>query len=137
MKRYSAKLSYMHIAPRKVRLAADLVRNTTVEEALHTLDFSTKRAATPLAKLLRSAAQNVKNDREDALEQDMHIVELRVDQGPTLKRFRPVWRGIAHPIQKKTSHVTVIVEVLESQKGPGEKPVKKQSAPRKNVSVQS
>jgi large subunit ribosomal protein L22 len=133
MKRYSAKLSYAHIAPRKVRLAADLVRNTAVEEALLLLDLSTNRAATPLAKLVRSAAQNVKNDQEGAVEKDMRIVELRVDQGPMLKRFRPVWRGIAHAIQKKTSHVTVVVELREQKKTSVAKTAKKKTAPKKNI----
>ncbi|MEX2008490.1 MAG: 50S ribosomal protein L22 [Candidatus Spechtbacterales bacterium] len=116
MKQYSATLRYLRISPRKVRLAADLVRNTNAEQAVHQLEFSTKRASQPLAKLMRSAITSARNDNATIALNQLWIKELRVDEGPKLKRFRPVSRGRAHPIEKKTSHITVILEVQESRK---------------------
>ena len=118
MKQYSAKRLYLRIAPRKVRLVADLVRSKPVDEALYILDLSTKRASMSLAKLLRSAAQNAKSDQNDLTEHDLRIVELTVDQGPILRRFHAVSRGRAHSIDKKTSHITI---VLQSNKKPAAK----------------
>lgn len=101
-----AKLSQHRQSPRKVRLVTDLVSDKSVDEALRTLKFSTKRAAKPVAKLIESAVANAEeNDgkRRDNLEIDT----ITVNQGPTLKRFQPRAQGRSTSIKKRTSHVTV------------------------------
>jgi len=105
----TAKLRYLRISPRKVRRVADLVRRTQVEKARATLKFSRQRSAEPLLKLLNSACANAK--KNFSIEQDgLFIKKITVDQGPVYKRFRPAARGTAHPIHKKTSHVTIVLD---------------------------
>ncbi len=104
MVRASAK--YLRVAPRKVRLVADQVRGLSVPEAQELLEFSTRSAAQDLRKLLDSAAANAENNH-DLVADEMMIAEIRVDQGPTLKRWRARARGRATRIEKKTSHVFI------------------------------
>jgi len=104
-----AKLKYFRTAPRKVRLVADLIRGKKVEEAKNLLDFSLKKAAAPLKKLLDSAVANAKNDF-DLEETTLWISKITVDEGPKLKRWRARARGRAYEIQKKTSHITIVLE---------------------------
>ena len=101
-----ASARYLRVAPRKVRLVADQVRGLSVPEAQELLDFSTRDAALDLRKLIDSAAANAENNH-DLVADEMEIAEIRVDQGPTLKRWRPRARGRATRIEKKTSHVFV------------------------------
>lgn len=103
-----AKLNYLRIAPRKVRSVADLIRRKPVEEALAQLKFSPKRSAKPLFKLLRSAIANAKSAAQ-LNEEDLYIKEIKVDQGPSYKRWMPRAFGRASPIRKKTSHVTIVL----------------------------
>lgn len=110
-----AKLNYLHIAPRKVRLVADLIRGKKVTESQRILDFTTKRASLPLKKLLNSAIANAKNNFQ--LEADnLKIAKLLVNEGPKLKRWRPRARGQAYEIQKKTSHITLVLEEIKPSK---------------------
>ena len=102
-----AKLNNYRQSPRKVRLVASAVRGKSVAEALDTLSFVPNRAAEPLQKLLASAVANAKDLNLSA--DNLTIKELRVDEGPTLYRRRPRSRGMANPIRKRTSHVTVVV----------------------------
>ena len=104
-----ARLSNYRQSPRKVRLLADLVRGRKVSEALSILDFTTKRAALPMKKLIASAVANAVNN-DGAEKENLVIVEIRVDEGFTLKRHRPRARGRAFPIRKRTSHVFVHLE---------------------------
>lgn len=97
----------VRIAPRKVRLVVDQIRNKSVDDALETLQFTEKRAAEPVAKLIRSAAANAQNNH--GLGNDLVIKAAYVDEGPTLKRFRARAKGSASRINKRTSHITVIV----------------------------
>lgn len=107
--RVTAKLNYLRIAPRKVRLVADLIRGKKVSEAKSLLDFSLKRGAEPLQKLLASAVANAKNNFQ--LEEEMlYISKITVDEGPKLKRWRARARGRAAEIQKKTSHISLVLE---------------------------
>ncbi len=102
-----ASLSYLRVAPRKVRLVADEVRGMPVGEALALLKFTSAAAAKPLAKLLRSAVANAeqKGGRVDV---DALVVKtLNVDQGPKMRRFMPRAQGRAFRVEKKTSHVYV------------------------------
>src|SRR3989344_3194296 len=100
-----AKLNYLRIAPRKVRSVGDLIKGLSVNEAEAQLLLQRRRASVSLLKLLRSAVAGAKEKKmqPDAL----YVESLRVDQGPMLKRFLPRARGLATPIQKKTSHVTI------------------------------
>lgn len=113
---YKAKLSYLRIAPRKVRLVADLIRNKNTINAKNQLKFSKKRAAKPLLKLLNSAVSNAKN-LDDQINMDtLFIKEIFVDEGPKLKRSRPRARGMAYEIQKKTSHITLVLAEREANR---------------------
>ena len=102
-----ASLSYLRVAPRKVRLVADEVRGLPVGDALAVLRYTSAAAAKPLAKLLRSAVANAeqKGGRVDV---DALVVKtLLVDQGPKMRRFMPRAQGRAFRVEKKTSHVYV------------------------------
>lgn len=113
-----AKLSYLRISPRKVRLVADLIKGKTVEEAQVILSFTVKKACRPILKLLKSAIASAVNDFK-LVESNLKIAKITVDGGPMLKRWRPRARGRAFPIQKKTSHVTIVlgeIEKIESKK---------------------
>ena len=91
-----------------MRLVADLVRGSGTDRAMRTLKFSDKKAAEHILKLLNSAIANAKNNfsKTDGL----YIKKIFVDQGPTYKRFRPRAKGMVSPINKKTSHITIILD---------------------------
>lgn len=108
-----AKLNYLRVAPRKVRLVADLVRGRSVFEAEDRLNFVHKKASKPVAKLLNSAVANAEHNFK-LKKNNLYISEIKVDQGPTLKRWRARARGAANEIQKKTSHITIVLDELES-----------------------
>lgn len=102
----AATLKFLRMAPRKVRLVADLVRGKRVEEALKTLRFTRKSACLPLKKLIESAVANAENNH--GLDIDvLRVKEIRVEEGPTLKRFQPRAQGRAFRIRKRTSHISV------------------------------
>ena len=103
-----AKLRYLRIAPRKVRLVADLIRGKSVEEAETILNFTQKKAALPILKLLKQGIANAKNLGLD--EKKLYISKILVDEGPKLKRVFPRARGRADIIQKKTSHITLVLD---------------------------
>ena len=107
-----AKLRYLRIAPRKVRLVADLVRGKKVEEAAHILTFTRKRAAKHILKLLNSAIANALHNFQ-LKKENLYIARIIVDEGPKLKRWRPRARGMAYEIQKKTSHITLVLKKQE------------------------
>ena len=107
----TAKLRYLRIAPRKVRLVADLIRGKTVEEAQTILNFTIKKTAQPLLKLLKSAIASAKHNYQ-LEESNLYISKITVDEGPKLKRWRARARGMTSEIQKKTSHVTLVLEEI-------------------------
>ena len=111
MNKSTAQLRYLRIAPRKVRSVADLVRGLPVNDAEAQLLVQTRRPAKPLLKLLRSAVSNAKNNKQNP--DHLFIAEIRVDQGPMLKRYLPRARGSASPIQKKMSHVFLTLGMNE------------------------
>jgi|SRR3989344_8654993 len=113
MNEVKAKLKYLRISPRKTRIAADLVRNKKLKEAERILAFTYKRAAEPVLKLLKSAAANAKNNF-NLDEENLYVKEIRVDEGPTLKRLMPRARGRASRINKRTSHVTIILNKVQN-----------------------
>ena len=104
----SATAKYVRMAPRKVRLVVDQIRNKPVDKALETLQFCTRAAAEPVAKVLNSAIANAVNNN-GLNERDLVVKYAFVDEGPTLKRFRPRAKGSASRINKRTSHITVVV----------------------------
>lgn len=103
-----AKLRYLRIAPRKVRLLIDLIRGLSVEEAKAQLRYSKKDAAGAVLKLLNSAVANALNNY-NAKEETLVVKEAYVDGGPILKRWRPRAFGRASAIKKRTSHVTIVL----------------------------
>ena len=109
MAEYKAKLLHLRMSPRKTRLVADLIRKCSVEDAQYQLQMSTKRASTPILKLLNSAIANARVADTNTSTQNLFIKEIRVDMGRTLRRFRPVSRGRAHPIAKRTSHIVIVL----------------------------
>ena len=119
----TAKLRYLRIAPRKVRLVADLIREKSVEEAQTILSFTTKKAAKVLLKLLKQAIANAKTNFQ-LEEKNLYISKILVDEGPKYKRWMPRARGMASPIQKKTSHVTIILDEIEKKPKKAKKPKK-------------
>lgn len=109
----TAKLRYLRMAPRKVRLIAAMLKGLSVNEAEAQLLLNPRRASDPILKLLRSAVSNAKNNKLDL--EKLIVKEIRVDKGPILKRWLPRAQGRATPIHKISSHVTIVLE--ESQKG--------------------
>ena len=106
--RVHAKAKYIRQSPYKVRRVLDLVRGMPVEEARDVLEFTNRRAAGTIRKVLDSAIANAEHNH--ALDADELIVaEAFADEGPTLKRFRPRARGRATRIRKRTSHITIVV----------------------------
>jgi len=101
-----ASAKYLRVAPRKARLVADQVRGLGVVEAQELLAFSPRGAALDIAKLIASATANAENNH-DLVADEMEIAEIRVDEGPTLKRWRARARGRASRIDKRTSHVSI------------------------------
>lgn len=108
-----ASARYVRVAPRKARRVVDLVRGLPVDEALTTLEFAPYSAAEPVYKVIASAQANAENnlglDPESLL-----ISEIYVDEGPTMRRYRPRAHGRAYRINKRTSHITVIVESVQA-----------------------
>lgn len=105
---------FVRMSPYKVRAVADLVRGRPVVEAVELLSFSSRAAALPLRKVIESAAANAQNkygfDKEE-----LYISTLYVDEGPTLRRWRPRARGRATRIRKRSCHITVGVSRLEEE----------------------
>lgn len=118
----TAKLKYLRIAPRKVRMVSDLIRRKKVEDAQSILRFAIKKGSSPLLKLLNSAIASAKHNF-NALESNLYVAKITVDEGPKLKRMRPRAKGQGYPIHKKTSHVTLVLdEITPSALGaPGKK----------------
>ena len=113
-----ASLRYLRITPRKVRVVADLIRGKNVNAALAQLAYVEKRAAEPLAKLLRSAVANAEQATKDqSLDVDrLHVAEVMVDQGPSLRRYMPRAMGRAFKILKKTSHIQLTLSDAKPEK---------------------
>jgi large subunit ribosomal protein L22 len=104
-----ARAKYVRRAPRKARLVADQVRGLRVSEALAQLEFSPRHAARDVAKAIKSAAANAEHNH-NLDRDDLWLVQILVDEGPTMKRIRPVSRGMAHQYFHRTCHITAVVE---------------------------
>ena len=133
-----ASLKNLKIAPRKVRLVADLIKGMHVTEALAQLDVMTQRSVVPLSKLIRSAIANAK---EQEMDTDRLVIQsIRVDKGIKLKRAVPRARGRATVVEKKMSHVMVELRASDHVAAPAytlhEKP-KKEKKPREEKDAQT
>ena len=104
-----ARARYMRIAPRKARLVADLIRGKSAEQASQILRFTQKRAAPIIKKVLDAAIANAEN-KGDIDVDTLYVKTIFIDQGPTWKRYRPRAMGRATQIQKKTSHITIVLD---------------------------
>ena len=107
-----AYLRHARIAPRKVQIVLDLIRNKPVDEAMAILTLTTKSACEPLAKLLKSAIANAENNF-NMDKNNLYVAECFVCPGPMLKRIRPRAQGRAFRVIKRTSHVTMVVREKE------------------------
>lgn len=110
---------YIRISPRKARQVADLVRGQDVESALTILKFTPRKAARLLEKVVKSAIANAEHN-EDLDRGDLYIAKAFVDEGPTMKRWRPRAFGRATRIDKRMSHITVVVGEKEEGKNGSE-----------------
>lgn len=113
----TAKLSYLRMGPRKVRLVADMIRGKRVAKALEILALSRKLAARPIMKLLNSAVANAKHNYQLGME-NLVVSTIMVDGGPMLKRWMPKAHGRATPVRERTSHINLTLTEVA-------KPVKK------------
>lgn len=107
-----AKATFERIAPRKVQCVLDLIRNKPTDEAAAILKYTPKAACEPLAKLLKSAMANAENNFDMDVSR-LYVAECSVSQGPTLKRIRPRAHGRAFRINKKSSHITLVLKEKE------------------------
>jgi large subunit ribosomal protein L22 len=111
-----AQARYVRMTPMKVRRVVDVIRGMKADQALATLRFAPQAASEPVGKVLASAVANAENNKQ--LDRDtLWVSEAYVDEGPTLKRFRPRAQGRAYRINKRTSHITVVVESRTNQAG--------------------
>ena len=108
MAEFKACHKFARISPRKARYVMDLVRDEPVEKALETLRFTHRRAAPMISKVIRSALANAVQEG-GAKAEELVIQKAFVDEGPTWKRWRPRARGMAFPILKRTSHITIVL----------------------------
>jgi len=108
MTRAKAITKYVRISPRKIRLAAGLIRNLPVDDASFQLQVANTKGGKLLKKTLDSAVANAETQL-DIKREEIRVIEVRIDEGPRLKRAIPCSRGSRHPILKRTSHLTVVV----------------------------
>ena len=112
-----ATARYVRMTPMKCRRVVDLVRGLPVAEAGDILRFDEHAAAAPVGKVLASAVANAEHNRSlDA--DDLYVAQAYVDEGPTLKRFRPRAQGRAYRIRKRTSHITIVVQSVLGEQTP-------------------
>ena len=105
---FKASHRYARMSARKVRYVADQIRGQSVDRALSILNFSPKRAAALVQKVVESAKENAENFGE-SMQSDLLVGKVWVDEGPTLKRWRPRAMGRATPIHKRTCHINVVL----------------------------
>ena len=101
---------YVRVSPRKARLVIDMIRGRYAQDAIDILRNSPKAVAKTIERIVRVAVANAENNEDIADIDTLYIKEAYVDQGPTMKRFRPRAMGRATRIRKRTSHITVILD---------------------------
>ena len=107
-----AQATYIRISPRKVKIVLDLIRNKPTDVALAILRHTPKAASEPVAKLLKSAIANAENNHSMD-KNHLYVAECFVTPGMTMKRIMPRAQGRAYRINKRTSHVTIVVKEKE------------------------
>lgn len=108
MKEIKAHLNYLRISPRKVRLVSDLIKGKKIKDAENILKNTIKRSTLPILKLLNSAVANAKHNFQ--IDRDSLLIKtILINKGPTLKRSLPRARGMTTPINKRSSHITIIL----------------------------
>ena len=106
-----AVVRYVRMSPRKVRIVANMIRGKGVEEALGILKLLPKKSSKIMEKLLHSAAANSEDKSKGKADVDALVVKtVQVDNGPILKRWMPRAMGRANRIQRRTSHITIVVD---------------------------
>lgn len=108
MSSYRAITKYVRISPRKARLAAGLIRGLPLADAEQQLQYSGLKGGRLLMKTLKSAVANAES-RGEARRENLVVSEVRVDEGPRMKRSKPCRKGASHPFMKRMSHLTVVV----------------------------
>ena len=111
-RRPCAHARHIRISPYKVRVVLDLLRGKSVNDALAILEITPKAAAEPVEKLIRSATANAEHNSGLA-RADLVVAEIYAGAGPILKRMQPVSKGRGHRINKRTSHITVILDTVK------------------------
>ena len=109
-----AILRYVRISPRKVGILCDLIRGKSVAQAVNILATTPKAASEPLMKLVKSAAANAENNHGMDPEK-LYVAFALADPGPIIKRFRPRAQGRAYRINKRTTHLTVVLKEKEAK----------------------
>ena len=132
MAQVKAQLNGLRIAPRKVRAVANLIKGKDVIKALDQLNYLVRRPVTSVRKLLNSAIANAENNFH-MVKENLYIKQLIVDEGTKLKRFRPKGFGRASMIQKKTSHLIVLLE----ERTPGLRQEKKARVKKEEIAEQT
>lgn len=112
-----AHLRRAHMAPKKVRMVADLIRGESVNDAEAELHMSTRRPSEQILKLLRSAMANADHNHDMDVHR-LYVKEIRVDEGPVFKRWEPRAQGRVGMIQKRTSHITIVLAEKEEVAAP-------------------
>ena len=110
-----AKARYVHISPMKARRVVDLIRGLPATEALNVLKFAPQAASEVVYKVVASAVANAEHNAHLRDKDRLVVAEAFVDEGPTMKRFRPRAQGRAYRIRKRTCHITVRVESREAE----------------------
>lgn len=106
---FIAKSESVKISPRKLRLIADLIRKTTLEKTLITLETLQKRGSLEILKTLKSAISNAAHNNK--ISKDNLLIEsIQIGGGPALKRFRPSTRGRVHPYKRRSSHIRIVLK---------------------------
>jgi large subunit ribosomal protein L22 len=108
-----AQAKFVHITPMKARRVVDLIRGMQATQALNVLKFAPQAASETVYKVLASAVANAEHNNNLHDKEKLFVSEAYVDEGPTAKRFRPRAQGRAYRIRKRTSHITVAVELRE------------------------
>lgn len=131
-----AILRRTRISPQKMNLIASLVRGKDVNDALSYLQYVPKKGASLLYKALHSAASNAENNFNQKKDK-LFIKTILVTKGPSFRRFIPISRGRVHPIEKKTSHVTIELEIRDgaAKKEAPKKETAKKAAPKKETTA--
>jgi large subunit ribosomal protein L22 len=110
---YRATQKYLIMSPRKLRAVVALVKKMKPAEAIEKLPFASKRAATDLAKVIKSALSNAKN--QGVSETDLVFKEIQIGEGPRLKRGKAASKGRWHPFKRRMSHIRVILKTVKKE----------------------